>query len=116
VLIAQHGLENYIRPPSEPDNCTHVYNQFTIRAQKRDALRAFLLEEGIPTEVYYPYPLHLQEAFAYLGYRPGQFPEAEQASRDVLALPIYPEIRRDQQDLVVQSMASFYKQPGPDPD
>jgi dTDP-4-amino-4,6-dideoxygalactose transaminase len=116
VLIAQHGLENYICPPSEPAHCTHVYNQFTIRAQKRDALRSFLMEEGIPTEVYYPYPLHLQKAFAYLGYKPGQFPEAEQASRDVLALPIYPEIRRDQQDLVVQSMASFYRQPGPNAD
>jgi dTDP-4-amino-4,6-dideoxygalactose transaminase len=116
ALIAQHGLQQYISPPSEPGNCTHVYNQFTIRARKRDELRAFLTEEGIPTEVYYPSPLHLQKAFAYLGYRPGQFPEAERASREVLALPIYPEITRNQQELVVQSMASFYKQHAPDAD
>jgi len=114
ALIAQHGLQRYISPPSEPAKCTHVYNQFTIRAQKRDELRAFLTEEGIPTEVYYPSPLHLQAAFAYLGYKPGQFPEAERASREVLALPIYPEITRNQQELVVQSMASFYKQHAPD--
>jgi len=114
ALIAQHGLQRYISPPSEPAKCTHVYNQFTIRAQKRDELRAFLTEEGIPTEIYYPYPLHLQAAFAYLGYKPGQFPEAERASREVLALPIYPEITRNQQELVVQSMASFYKQHAPD--
>ena len=114
ALIAQHGLQPYISPPSEPANCTHVYNQFTIRARTRDELRAFLTEEGIPTEVYYPSPLHLQAAFAYLGYKPGQFPEAERASREVLALPIYPEITRNQQELVVQSMASFYKQHAPD--
>ena len=114
ALIAQHGLQQYISPPSEPAKCTHVYNQFTIRAQKRDELRAFLTEEGIPTEIYYPSPLHLQKAFAYLGYKPGQFPEAERASREVLALPIYPEITRNQQELVVQSMASFYKQHAPD--
>ncbi|PYV99573.1 MAG: transcriptional regulator [Acidobacteria bacterium] len=114
ALIAQHGLQSYISPPSEPANCTHVYNQFTIRARTRDELRAFLTEEGIPTEVYYPSPLHLQAAFAYLGYKPGQFPEAERASREVLALPIYPEITRNQQELVVQSMASFYKQHAPD--
>jgi len=114
ALIAQHGLQPYIIPPSEPANCTHVYNQFTIRARTRDELRAFLTEEGIPTEVYYPSPLHLQAAFAYLGYKPGQFPEAERASREVLALPIYPEITRNQQELVVQSMASFYKQHAPD--
>lgn len=114
ALIAQHGLQQYISPPGEPGKCTHVYNQFTIRARKRDELRAFLTEEGIPTEVYYPSPLHLQKAFAYLGYKPGQFPEAERASREVLALPIYPEITRNQHELVVQSMASFYKQHAPD--
>ena len=117
VLIAQHGLQRYICPPSEPDNCTHVYNQFTIRARKRDELRAFLMEECcIPTEIYYPYPLHLQKAFAYLGHRAGQFPQAEQASREVLALPIYPELTREQQELVVQSIADFYKQHACDAD
>lgn len=114
ALIAQHGLQRYISPPSEPAKCTHVYNQFTIRARKRDELRAFLTEEGIPTEIYYPYPLHLQAAFAYLGYKPGQFPEAERASREVLALPIYPEITRDQMELVIQTIASFYRKHAPD--
>src|SRR5207249_3968623 len=97
----------------EPANCLHVYHQFTIRARKRDELRAFLTEQGIPTEIYYPCPLHLQKAFSYLGYKPGQFPEAERASREVLALPIYPELRRDQQELVVETITRFYKQRTP---
>ena len=116
ALIAQYGLEGYISSPREPANCVHVYHQFTIRARKRDELRAFLTEQGIPTEIYYPHPLHLQKAFAYLGYKPGQFPEAERASKEVLALPIYPEIGHDQQDLVIETIAHFYRQHTPDGD
>ena len=86
----------------------HIYNQFTIRAQRRDELKAFLAQEGIPTEIYYPLCLHLQQAFSYLGYRKGQFPIAEEASHEVLSLPVFPELTDAQQDQVVDGIKKFY--------
>jgi dTDP-4-amino-4,6-dideoxygalactose transaminase len=86
----------------------HVYNQFSVRCLERDALREFMRRSGIPTEVYYPIPLHLQPAFAYLGYKAGQFPTAEKASREVLALPVFPELRESQQVSVVRAIAKFF--------
>ena len=109
ALFADKELENEVRLPIEPPNCFHVYNQFTLRVQKRDQLREYLTANGIPTEVYYPYPLHLQPAFAYLGCRSGQYPRAEAASREVVALPIYPELTHEQQELVVETVARFYR-------
>ena len=88
----------------------HVYNQFSIRCANRDRLREFLRHSGIPTEIYYPRPLHLQPAFSYLGYRSGQFPNAEAASAEILALPVFPELTEAQQTLVVSAIASFYRQ------
>ena len=87
----------------------HIYHQFVIRAPMRDRLRQSLQEEGIGTEVYYPVPLHLQECYAYLKHRPGDFPASEKASEEVLALPIYPELKDDQQDYVVDRIKAFYK-------
>lgn len=86
----------------------HTYHQYVIRAKKRDALQAFLREKDIGTAVFYPLGLHLQKCFAYLGYKPGDFPETEKASTEVLALPLYPELTPEQQDHVVFSILEFY--------
>ena len=79
-----------------------------IRAQRRDELRNFLADRKIGSEVYYPFPLHLQPAFAYLGYAEGDLPESERAAREVLALPMFPELTEDEQQWVVESLAEFY--------
>jgi dTDP-4-amino-4,6-dideoxygalactose transaminase len=102
------GLNEYISLPVEPDGYMHVYNQFVIRVQDRDLLREHLREHGIPTDIYYPCPLHLQPAFRFLGYRSGTFPEAEAASREVLALPMFPELTQQQQHLIVDTVGQFY--------
>jgi dTDP-4-amino-4,6-dideoxygalactose transaminase len=86
----------------------HVFHQFVIRAPRRDALRAFLADHGVGTEVYYPSPLHLQPAFASLGYREGSFPLAEGACQTVLALPIHPALTEAAQVFVVEKIAEFY--------
>jgi dTDP-4-amino-4,6-dideoxygalactose transaminase len=78
-----------------------------IRTPQRDQLREHLRNCGIPTEIYYPFPLHLQPAFAGLGYRPGAFPESEEASRQVLALPVFPQMTEEQQKVVVDRTAEF---------
>jgi len=95
-------------PPVPPSRDHHVYNQFTLRATRRDELKESLRLAGIPTEIYYPLCLHLQEAFTHLGYRARQFPIAERASQEALSLPVYPELTDDNQDLVVHSIANFY--------
>ena len=86
----------------------HIYHQYVVRAHKRDELRAFLTERSIGTEIYYPVPLHLQKSFAYLGYKPGDLPESERAAKESLALPIFPELRDDEQQRVVTAIADFY--------
>ena len=86
----------------------HVFNQFVIRASERDSLRAHLAKLGIATAIYYPLPLHLQPCFASLGYRKGDFPVSEQLAAETLALPVYPELSREQIERVAVGMASFY--------
>jgi dTDP-4-amino-4,6-dideoxygalactose transaminase len=108
TFFAQMGLGECVKLPVAPPHCFHVYNQFTIRVRERDRLREFLSSRGIPTEVYYPSPLHLQRAFEYLGCRAGQCPEAEAACREVVSLPIYPELNEEQQKTVVGAIADFY--------
>lgn len=109
ALLCKYGLAGKIKAPSAPTDYGHVYNQFTIRVTGRDSLRAFLKQRGIPTEVYYPSPLHLQRAFAYLGYQATDFPEAESASREVIAMPIYPELHLEKLESIVQAISDFYQ-------
>jgi dTDP-4-amino-4,6-dideoxygalactose transaminase len=96
-----------IAPPVDANN-THVYHQYVIRVPRRDALQAHLTERGVGNAVYYQIPLHLQACFAALGYAEGSLPLAEQASREVLALPVYPELTEPQIEHVVASVLEFY--------
>jgi dTDP-4-amino-4,6-dideoxygalactose transaminase len=86
----------------------HIYNQYVVRARNRDGLRAYLGEHRIGTEIYYPLSLHQQQCFAYLGWRPGDFPESERAAAETLALPIYPELQEAQLAHVVDTALRFY--------
>jgi dTDP-4-amino-4,6-dideoxygalactose transaminase len=95
-------------PVANTDMC-HVFNNYVVRAQRRDELRQFLAENGIQSEIYYPVPLHLQKCFAALGHRQGDFPEAELAASQVLALPLYPELTVDQQETVVDRIRAFFQ-------
>ena len=93
--------------PQEVAGADHVWHQFVIRTNRRDALREFLAARKIGSEIYYPVPLHMQAALKSLGYQEGDFPEAERAAREVLALPIFPELREDEQQAVVDAVAEF---------
>ena len=107
-LFRQAGLGKLVLLPVQPEGLHHVYNQFVIRTPQRDDLREHLRNRGIPTEIYYPSPLHLQPAFADLGYGAGAFPESEEASRQVLALPVFPQMTEEQQKMVVNGTADFF--------
>ena len=105
-LVEQGAIETpYVAPENES-----IFNQYTLRVAdgKRDALQAFLKERGVGTSIYYPLPLHLQPCFAYLGYKEGQCPESEKAAKEVLSLPIFPELARAQLDEVVAAVSAFF--------
>ncbi len=87
----------------------HIFNQYVIRTSRRDQLKAVLQDKGVATEIYYPVPMHLQECFASLGHREGDFPQSEAAARETLALPIYPELTEAQARHVVDSISKFFQ-------
>ena len=108
MLFKHADLEDVVELPFEKEG-RHIYNQFVIRVKKkRDDLRGFLNDAEIGTEVYYPVPMHLQDCFSDLGYKKGDFPEAEYAALHTLALPIYPELSDDQMAYVVDKIKAFY--------
>jgi dTDP-4-amino-4,6-dideoxygalactose transaminase len=111
VLAPVEG--RFLQLPAEPYRdrlgaCGHTYHQFVIRSPKRDALRAFLTERGIGTEIYYPVALHQQPCFISLGYQSGELPVAEQAAREVLALPIFPELTEEEVECIARTVRSFF--------
>ena len=101
-----HGV---LKIPARSVDKSHVFNNYVVRVERRDELKQFLAENGIQSEIYYPLPLHLQNCFADLGYRKGDFPHAELAASQVLALPLYPELTSAQQESVVTTIRAFYR-------
>jgi dTDP-4-amino-4,6-dideoxygalactose transaminase len=106
-LFEEMGLLRCVSLPE--DSAGHIYNQFVCRFSDRDRLQSFLREKGVETEVYYPVPLHQQDCFRQLGYHSGDFPNAEAAAGESLALPIYPELTEEQQRYVVEQIGKFYR-------
>ncbi|HVF47695.1 MAG TPA: DegT/DnrJ/EryC1/StrS family aminotransferase [Pyrinomonadaceae bacterium] len=108
-FFADGEVSEHVVVPVQRPGGRHTYNQYVIRIPDgRDALRSHLTEKGIGTDIYYPLPLHLQPCFAYLGGAVGDLPEAERAARETLALPIFPELRPDQQEYVADAIAEFF--------
>ncbi|MBC7911458.1 MAG: DegT/DnrJ/EryC1/StrS family aminotransferase [Pyrinomonadaceae bacterium] len=107
-LLTDAGLTEQVTPPFVRPGVRHIYHQYVIRADRRDALLEHLKQHGVGTDIYYPVPLHMQECFGYLGYAAGDLPEAERAARETLALPVYPELTAEQQEYVVDVIRGFY--------
>ena len=112
-LLGETQLEEVVCPAAvyQDDNLLnhHIYNQYTVRVQRREDLRKFLQERGVATEIYYPVPFHRQECFADLVYQPGSLPESDRAAREVLALPIYPGLTTEMQEYAVENLVEFYR-------
>jgi dTDP-4-amino-4,6-dideoxygalactose transaminase len=107
-LFEQTKLGFELIPPFVREDGVHIFHQYVIRVpEHHDDLMAYLLEQGIGTRIYYPVPLHLQKCFAYLGYREGEFPESEAASKQTMALPCFPELSDEQQRYVVETISNF---------
>ena len=110
-LFAGYDLAGAVTVPGEESRGRHVWNQYVVRIAggSRDALRAHLSKHGVGTEIYYPVPLHVQQCFAHLGWRPGDLPHTEQAATETLALPIFPELTAAEQRTVVARVAEFFQ-------
>lgn len=102
-------LGEFVQTPVAKEENYHVYHQYTLRVKNRDELQAFLKENGVASMVYYPVALHLQPVFENLGYKEGDFPETEKACREALSLPMFPELKREQQEYVVEQIKKFYQ-------
>jgi dTDP-4-amino-4,6-dideoxygalactose transaminase len=109
AAFAAANLGEHVTTPRAKIAGRHIFNQYIVRVQNRDALKDHLTQRSIGTEIYYPVPLHLQKCFAYLQYAPGDFPESERAAAETLALPVYPELTQVQLDHVVASVTDFYR-------
>lgn len=101
-------LSEVVQTPIEKEENYHVFHQYTLRVPNRDELQQYLKEQGIDTMIYYPLPLHLQPVFKNFGYKEGDFPEAEKAAKEVLSLPMYPELKQEEQDYVIEKIIEFY--------
>lgn len=108
-MLAEHQLTNLLTRPTVRSYGKHCFNQYVVRVAdgQRDTLRKHLADESVGSEIYYPLPLHLQKVFAYLGYQAGDFPVTEKACKEVLAMPIFPELTLDQQRRVVASCVNY---------
>jgi dTDP-4-amino-4,6-dideoxygalactose transaminase len=108
MAFAAAPFASRLATPRAPKDGRHIFNQYVVRVQKRDALKDFLGKRGVGTEIYYPVPLHLQKCFEYLQHRAGDFLESERAALETLALPIYPELEPAQLEHVAATIAEFY--------
>ncbi|MED3549853.1 DegT/DnrJ/EryC1/StrS family aminotransferase [Cytobacillus praedii] len=107
--LLNEQLGDLVKTPVEKEGNYHVFHQYTIRVEKRDELQAFLKEQGVQTMIYYPLPLHVQPVFKDLGYKEGDMPESEKAAKEALSLPMFPELKQEQQEYVVAKIAEFFK-------
>jgi len=107
--IYKERLNEYVEVPRTKQGRTHIFHQYGIRVRNRDALRNYLKENGIGTGVHYPVPCHLQPAFEYLGYRKDDFPVAEKVAKELISLPIYPDLKDDEVEYVCEIIRKFYK-------
>ena len=110
LLFKTYDVQEFITAPVELAGNYHIYHQYVVRVrEKRDALMEYLNAEGFGVRVYYPLPLHLQPCFAYLGYKAGDFPVSERLSREVLALPVFPGLKAEEQESLVSAMRKFFR-------
>jgi dTDP-4-amino-4,6-dideoxygalactose transaminase len=108
-LFRDADLGSAVQVPARAPGFRHIFNQYVIRVRQRDELKKHLAANGVGTEIYYPLPLHAQKCFAYLGHAPDDFPQAQRAAAEALALPIYPELTPEQREYVVRQVASFVR-------
>ncbi|MCC3356915.1 DegT/DnrJ/EryC1/StrS family aminotransferase [Bacillus sp. REN16] len=106
--LLNEKLSDHVITPKEEKDRYHVFHQYTIRVEKRDELQQFLKENGVASMVYYPVPLHLQPVFAELGYKEGDFPLAEKAAKEALSLPMFPELKKEQQEYIINVIEKFF--------